>query len=101
MKKAQPTISGIRIRRRGSAAVGSGGGVSLNAMSQRLSRDMIEENDRVGGIPILPRRQGGRHPHPAEAPMARRSRSTSQPSMAGPGPTIHKARHNADARTKS
>ena len=38
MKKAQPTISGITIRSRGSAVVGSGGGVSLNTNSTILLR---------------------------------------------------------------
>src|SRR4051794_38654855 len=58
-------------------------------MAQRLSRDMIEENDKGEASPCC------------RGAMARRSRSTSQSSMAGPGPAIHEARHDTDSRTKS
>src|SRR5215213_10256856 len=48
MKKAQPTISGITMRSRGSAAVGNGAPGSLTQSFQNLVRLMIGENGSGG-----------------------------------------------------
>ena len=53
MKKAQPTISGIRMRSRGSAVVGNAAPGSLTAIvSEVFAAGMIEENAAQGGTSI-------------------------------------------------